>query len=163
MCARQRAADVSSSRDTRTASQYRGQKVRTDLDPTLFDATIVPISEQGPRWYGARGKYDTAADANFISRDIVRRAGLEPDLKPTNKEHEFHSVNNFSFVPEWKITVTWYLDNAPLSRHTEFLLVEQSHFDLLIGEPTMKINSFLPLFGKVRSKGELDPYQTGKY
>lgn len=140
-------------------SKAQGQTQR--LDPTeklsLFNATISYIVDADPEdlpqevceslvspcacgrrrlgiWFPVRGKYDSGSDTDFISENVIKRAGLEPFVVEVDPVEVKMFGVSFSFSN--KIRLSWQLNNEEVSYTREFWVAQDAEeFDLIIGDP----------------------------
>ena len=94
-------------------------------------------------WFPVRGKYDSGANADFISEDVVKRAELEPLVrKVTLMELKMFGV---VFKFDTKIELNWQPNNDLVSYTQDFWVAREANFDLIIGEPWLIEHGYNPL------------------
>ncbi|KAK4502701.1 hypothetical protein PRZ48_006127 [Zasmidium cellare] len=105
-------------------------------DYTTFVADIAGKSFQG--------KYDTGADGNFVSMDVIRQLGLHDRLKsiPRTSENTFYGMGEKPIVPKYRIHLTWR-DNKGNEYREPCYVVEHSPYDLLIGSELIRSERIL--------------------
>lgn len=134
------------------------------IDPSeklsLFDATISYIVEEwappGPdgfqdastltctcgkrkigKWFPVRGKFDSGANADFISDSIIARAGLEQFVVQNAEPMEVQMFGT-SFIFDKSIKLSWQLKDEEMSCTQDFWVAPNTkEFDLVIGEAWM--------------------------
>ena len=127
---------------------------------SLFDATISYIVEERPssvpedsqdavtlactcgtrkvgKWFPVRGKFDSGANADFISDNIIARAGLEQFVVQNAEAMEVKMFGaTFSF--DKSIKLSWQMRDEERSCTQDFWVAPNTEeFDLIIGEPWM--------------------------
>lgn len=189
---------------TGTEGQHDRDTLRDNV--TLFNATISvivdaertelphPIRQNGQSgfpcacgrqrlgvWFPVRGKFDSGSNDDFISEDVIRRAGLE-DFVFEAEEAVSLRIFGVTFDFQRRIVLNWQLNNHENSYTRTFWVAPNAdNFDLIIGEPWMmehgyenianlqsrKKSSFFGLFKlrlPSRSKGKtfLIPFTTAR-
>ena len=110
-----------------------------NADPSLINVTIAAgLATERPQWVPARGKLDTGSEANSISREVIERGKISEKLIPVDGKKKFAGIEGSEFVPTSKITIAFFMNNAMNSHETEFFLVEQADFDVLLGNPFIR-------------------------
>lgn len=127
---------------------------------TLFNATISckdqvhrarTQGEPGARqngpvlWFPVRGKYDTGADADFVSQDVLERAELEPFVRKLRTPVRVKALGaevDFDQV----IKLTWVLHHETVSEEREFFVAKDADFDILLGEPYLKEHNYMKIY-----------------
>ena len=127
---------------------------------SLFDATISYIMDERPpsvpedsqdavtstctcgmrrvgKWFPVRGKFDSGANADFISDDIIARAGLEQCVVQ-NAEAVEVKIFGTTFSFDKSIKLSWQMRDEETSYTQDFWVAPNTEeFDLIIGEPWM--------------------------
>jgi len=103
-------------------------------DPTGFDATIFHGITDGPQWMACRGILDTGCEDNWISLEIIKRAGMVSSTVQNTHEDVLTGFGGEIVESKGTITITWYANNASKTRETTFLVAEHGPFDLLLGK-----------------------------
>lgn len=103
-------------------------------DPTGFDATISRGITDGPQWMACRGILDTGCEDNWISLEIIKRAGMVSSTVQNTHENILTGFGGEIVESKGTITITWYANNASKTRQTTFLVAEHGPFDLLLGK-----------------------------
>ena len=127
---------------------------------SLFDATISYIVEERPpsvpedsqdavtstctcgirrvgKWFPVRGKIDSGANADFISDNIIARAGLEQYVVQ-NAEAVEVKIFGITFSFDKSIKLSWQMRDEEMSYTQDFWVAHNTdEFDLIIGEPWM--------------------------
>ncbi|OCK73574.1 hypothetical protein K432DRAFT_410579 [Lepidopterella palustris CBS 459.81] len=127
-----------------------GTLVPETTDHSLFNATIVLLSNEHPQYVSARGKFDTGADINLISRNLVEKRGLLDLVENLEKGLTIRGIEDAQFTAKAKITLTWYLNKSSYSRMTEFFLTEDDSFDILLGNDFINENNLFHIEPTVR-------------
>ncbi|KAI4943408.1 hypothetical protein J4E91_009317 [Alternaria rosae] len=86
-------------------------------------------------WFPVRGKFDSGSNSDFVSEDVIKRAGLESFV---TKAEEPATLEMFGtdFVFDEKISLSWVLNNHEKSYSGEFWVAPNANnFDFIIGEP----------------------------
>ena len=102
-------------------------------DPFSFSATIMRALEDDSQHTVVRGQLDTGCEENWISMDVLTRAGLESQLKSHDSAGTYTAFGGEEFEPIGKIEITWYAENAAKSRTTNFLVHGKVPFDMVLG------------------------------
>ena len=147
--------------------------VRVEKDgerqPTTKRSKCVCGVERLGIWFPVRGKYDSGANTDFISEDVVKRAELEPlvrkvtpmDIKVFGVPFEFRT----------KIELNWQANNDLVSYTQDFWIARDANFDLIIGEPWLKEHGYYPFidtrprtfFGMLRMRPRTKGEATSQY
>jgi hypothetical protein len=133
--------DESGPSETQSVPNVRDPSVRA----SLFNATISLIADvdvsTGKRrmgvWFPVRGIFDTGSNCDFVSEDVIRRAGLESFVRATEDAVE---LEMFSVPHQFQeqITLNFQLNNEEKSYTREFWVAPNArNFDLIVGEPFM--------------------------
>ncbi|OAL22189.1 hypothetical protein AYO22_07233 [Fonsecaea multimorphosa] len=103
---------------------------------TILVGSGSEVSSTRAKYMHLRAKMDTGCDENLITMKVVKRAQIDQSLlKPIQEEDqfEFTMLNGFSCAPEFKITLSWYQDCDEKMRRSDFYVVKEGPFDMLIG------------------------------
>jgi hypothetical protein len=124
------------------ASPMNNPKWQPDTsDPFSFSATIICAHEDDGEHTAARGKLDSGCDEDWISFEVIKRAGLEAEMAPVENPTTYTAFGGEEFQPIGIIDVTWYAQNAGLSRKTTFLVHDAVPFDMVLGKVFIKEES----------------------
>lgn len=88
---------------------------------------------QGLDYVPARAKMDTACDHNLISIDMIRRMGLEDKIEILERPVELNGLGGSQHALDKKVTLTWYLKRGMRSRVSDYYVVEDEAFDVVLG------------------------------
>jgi hypothetical protein len=129
------------------AQKLREEALRTpqwrpdNSDPFSFSATIIRAHEEESEHTVARGRLDSGCDEDWISTEILERAGLKPEIKAIEIPMTYTAFSGQSFKPIGTIDIKWYAVNAGLSRKTTFLVHDAVPFDMVLGKVFIKEES----------------------
>ncbi|KAK8041639.1 hypothetical protein PG993_006162 [Apiospora rasikravindrae] len=114
----------------RLQSSIRTFLQRFSHDPVCFPFVIV--SEDTTR-SNTMGQIilDTGARDNWISSNLVGRAGLQPQA--TENAHSYIGAGGARFSPLGEVKITWYSQNQALTRECVFLVLDQLPVDASVG------------------------------
>lgn len=107
------------------------------MDPYLFDVAVIREGPDGCEWKAARAKMDTFADCNITTMGLLKRIGLETQVKAVEDEIQFSLVGGHKFIPKTKVTLSWRARTSLKTLETEFFISESEPFDLLLGQGFM--------------------------
>ena len=65
--------------------------------------------------------------------DIIKRAHLDRRVVRSKSSQIYTGFGGQNIEPKGAIKITWYANNASKTRETDFFVVEQGPFDLLLG------------------------------
>jgi len=82
----------------------------------------------------AKGLLDTQGSGNWISRDLVKRAGLQDKVSLVTDNKTFIDSQGSRYKPEHHIELTWYPNRSTTTRVTDFLISDGGPFDVLFGK-----------------------------
>jgi len=86
-------------------------------------------------WIPVRGKFDKGSNADIVSEDVIKRAGLESFVTKTEKPVTLE-MSGTTFTFNEKISLSWLLNNHEKSYSGDFWVAPNTdNFDLIIGEP----------------------------
>lgn len=125
-------ADKLQSMTERNASKTTDWRPDT-ADQFSFSATILSPHVEDSEYAVARGKFDTGCDENWISMDVLQRAGIGHCLDSIETKRSYVAFGGQEFEPSGQIEVTWYAENAGKSRKTTFLVHDHVPFDIVLG------------------------------
>lgn len=111
-------------------------------DPFSFSATIIRAHEEESEHTVARGRLDSGCDEDWISTEILERAGLKPEIKATEIPMTYTAFGGQSFKPIGTIDITWYAVNAGLSGKPHFLFMMRCHLIWSSGRSSLKKKAF---------------------
>lgn len=105
------------------------------------NATIVLDSGAGAlservKYVHLRAKMDTGCNENLITLDLFNSAQIDKSLLveiPEEDQFELTMIEGAKCTPMYKIPLTWYQDGDMKMRHSEFYVVRDGPFDMLIG------------------------------
>ena len=112
-----------------TAKPTAKQRTQSGEDPTTFDAYIMGANGH----VVGRGLLDSGCDDNWITLDVVKRAGLESTVTKEAYSRTFVGFGGHGVRPIGKIKITWFANNAPKTRETVYYVAEDGPFDVLLG------------------------------
>lgn len=102
-------------------------------DPFSFSATILRAHEDDSEHTVVRGKLDSGCDENWVSTEVLTRAGIEDQVEPIEDSTTYTAFGGEKFKPVGKIDITWYAVNASKSRSTTFFVHHGVPFDMVLG------------------------------
>ena len=102
-------------------------------DPFGFTATIIRTYEGNSYHTVARGKLDSGCDDNWISTDIIERAGMGEEVQHIERSATYTAFGGHQFQPLGSIDVSWFAQNASISRKSKFLVHDGVPFDMVLG------------------------------
>ncbi|KAH0547948.1 hypothetical protein GP486_008311 [Trichoglossum hirsutum] len=102
-------------------------------DPFSFSATIIHAHEDDSEHTVARGKLDSGCDENWISTEVLMRAGIEDQVDTIEDSETYTAFGGEEFEPVGKVDITWYAINALKSRGASFLVHPAAPFDMILG------------------------------
>jgi hypothetical protein len=82
----------------------------------------------------AKGLLDTQGSGNWISRELVKRAGLQDKVSPVTDKKTFIDAQGSRYKPEHHVELTWYPNRSTATRVTDFLISDGGPFDVLFGK-----------------------------
>ena len=106
------------------------QITQTGEDPTTFDASIMGVKGH----IVGRGLLDSGCDDNWITLDVVKRAGLESLMQKEAYNRTFVGFGGHGVKPIGKIDITWFANNSPKTRRTACYVAKDGPFDVLLGK-----------------------------
>lgn len=116
-------------------SQHQLQQERARGEDFTFAATIIQPHETSDSHHAVRGLLDSGSQDNWISAEAIRRIGLVEEMKETQEGSRYRSFSGHSFIPKGSIELTWFAENAAVSRRTTFLVGDgNSPFDMILGK-----------------------------
>lgn len=157
-------ADIATLAD-KAASRAMAKGVLAGGDPSLTIGTIVLTHMEKPSYVPVRAKYDTGADANFVSYQFTEQHGLSELLNDLGQEGSeeviFDGLDEHEYRIRHTITLHWCAAAMHRMRTTLFHVASQLPYDILLGNDFIQENSVLsfsrpalPLRMKKKSKGE---------
>lgn len=118
----------------------------------FFNARIMRVCEQHVDKAPARGLFDTGSDENFLSMRFLNINGLgDVSLTNLDRERTIDSLQGMTTTVRYKAKVHWYMEDSAKEHVTEFLVVEDDRFDLLVG------NDFIEQNDIFKRKGQSSP------
>ena len=84
-------------------------------------------------WFAVRGKFDSGANTDFVSEDVIERAGLQSFVFDVSPEELTMFGKTTSF--HRRIQLNWQQDNEEVSYTQTFWVGRDLMADLVIGEP----------------------------
>ncbi|KAF5547726.1 hypothetical protein FMEXI_5052 [Fusarium mexicanum] len=99
---------------------------------------VIPNGADGFRFVTVRNKIDTGSDENFVNADLLQRHDINPATittipEDTREERTLHMLNDFKFTPTEEIRLSWHKPNDMKQRESDFVIVQDAPFDVLIG------------------------------
>lgn len=76
-------------------------------DPTAFDAMIFRGMKDGPQWFAGRGTLDSGCEDNWISLDILKRAGMASLVARATQDKIYTGFGGQNIEPQGTISITW--------------------------------------------------------
>ncbi|KAH9862705.1 hypothetical protein J1614_010798 [Plenodomus biglobosus] len=122
------------------ASQY-------DTNVFQFEAKIVQAAKSVDKDLIVFALFDTGSAENLISASVIERARLTSEVQRTSTI-VMQGPNGSFFQPAGYVSVTWSR-NSIKSWHTEFLVVENASFDMLLGRKFIVTEGVLVLSDSV--------------
>ncbi|KAF4949947.1 hypothetical protein FGADI_8548 [Fusarium gaditjirri] len=121
---------------------------------------VVPNGTDSFRFVTVRNKIDTGSDENFVNADLLQRHEIDPATitpipEETREERTLHMLNDFKFTPTEEIRLSWHKPNDMKQRESDFVIVQDAPFDVLIGSKQWQSEvkkSALLLIGRHKSK-----------
>ena len=101
----------------------------------LLDSGAGALSER-LKYVHVRAKMDTGCNDNLITLDLFDKAQIDKSLLveiPEEDRFELTMIEGAKCTPIYKIPLTWYHDGDMKMRHSEFYVVKDGPFDMLIG------------------------------
>ncbi|KAH7194857.1 hypothetical protein DER44DRAFT_815512 [Fusarium oxysporum] len=123
---------------------------------------VVPNGAESFRFVTVRNKIDTGSDENFVNAELLQRHEIDPTTittipEETREERTLHMLNDFKFTPTQEIRLSWHKPNDMKQRESDFVIVKDAPFDVLIGskqwQSEVKKSAFF-LIGRHKSKAE---------
>lgn len=110
-----------------------GQSVRQVLD-TWSITFSAGVQDGIPRWHACRGIPDTGANGNWIRRDVLQRARIEPQIREFDGPlMAMEDASNILHVADTVITLTWYRNEEAESTTTDFFVLETGPYEFWLG------------------------------
>jgi hypothetical protein len=101
-------------------------------NPFQFHAKILRTEDHSGEAFTVCAKLDTGSEDNWISASIVTRVGLQDLVEPISLEKLYTGADGSLFQPTGTLSVSW-TRNAIKSWKTDFLVLENAPFDMLLG------------------------------
>ncbi|KAF1845021.1 uncharacterized protein K460DRAFT_416352 [Cucurbitaria berberidis CBS 394.84] len=101
-------------------------------NPFEFYARILRDQEHSEEESNVCAKFDTGSEDNWISAAIVNRVGLHDRLELTQLGKLYTGADGNMFQPMGVVSVPW-TRNSIKSWQTDFLVLENAPFDMLLG------------------------------
>ncbi|KAG5756345.1 hypothetical protein H9Q72_014445 [Fusarium xylarioides] len=156
--------------DTRPVKQYVNRRTAfvsevRELMANDFTRSLVLVIPNGAdsfRFVTVRNKIDTGSDENFVNADLLQKHEINPATittipEETREERTLHMLNDFKFTPTEEIRLSWHKPNDMKQRESDFVIVQDAPFDVLIGsqqwQSEVKKLAFF-LIGRRKSKAE---------
>ncbi|CAD0089286.1 unnamed protein product [Aureobasidium mustum] len=111
-----------------------------DSDPSMIMGTIAVTHEDKPRFVPVQAKYDTGSEANFIAAGFLEKHNLSALLQKLPKDDCFRGLNKCDYPVSHTITLDWCAMTMNKVRKTQFHVVEEVPFDIIIGNPFIMDN-----------------------
>lgn len=163
---------ASNSKRDSVVTSHSPESRELDEDLSMLDAVIAKTHQEpyGSSWFPVRGKYDTGSDANFITKTLITAQGLESQLEALSKtdigSRGFTGLNQQTCLPTHKLELSWCARNAFKYSLTEFYVVDDAPYDIVIGNPYIQEAKVfqrsdkrvaLPIFSSYKPKGKVQP------
>lgn len=133
-----------------------------DSDPSMAVGTIAVTHEKVPRFVPVRAKYDTGSDINFIAAGFLLKHNLSSRLQKLPMSDCFDGLNGHQYHVSDTITLNWCASTMDTVRETQFHVVEEVPFDIILGNPFIMANRvFKPT--KVALPCKFPSHFAGKY
>ncbi|QKD62159.2 uncharacterized protein FOBCDRAFT_254266 [Fusarium oxysporum Fo47] len=156
--------------DTRPVKQHVDRRIAfvsevRELIANDFTRSLVLIVPNGAdsfRFVTVRNKIDTGSDENFVNAELLQRHEIDPATittipEETREQRTLHMLNDFKFTPTQEIRLSWHKLNDMKQRESDFVIVKDAPFDVLIGskqwQSEVKKSAFF-LIGRRKSKAE---------
>ena len=120
-------------------------ELRSERDRFSFPATIVDSRGGVIEHTVALAKMDTGCDDNWISEDLLIRAGLMESMKAVDSEEAFLGFGGVAFKPLGAMEITWFGINTSKSWKNHFLVHRDGPFDMVLGSTWITEDSLLTL------------------
>ncbi|KAI8402673.1 hypothetical protein FOFC_17989 [Fusarium oxysporum] len=154
--------------DTRPVKQHVDRRIAfvsevRELIANDFTRSLVLIVPNGAdsfRLVTVRNKIDTGSDENFVNAELLQRHEIDPATittipEETREQRTLHMLNDFKFTPTQEIRLSWHKPNDMKQRESDFVIVKDAPFDVLIGskqwQREVKKSAFF-LIGRRKSK-----------
>ncbi|KAL8641797.1 MAG: hypothetical protein Q9226_008586 [Calogaya cf. arnoldii] len=121
------------------------QPAVSDRDRFTFSATIVGDRDGEVEHVVARAKMDTGCVDNWVSEELLIRAGLVGSLQPVASSDTFLGFGGAAFEPLGTMEITWFGVNTAKSWKNVFLVHRDGPFDMVLGETWITEDSLLTL------------------
>lgn len=163
---------ASNSKRESVIASHSPESRELDQDLSMLDAVIAKTHQEpsGSSWFPVRGKYDTGSDANFITKTLITAQGLESQLEALSTtdigSRGFTGLNQQTCLPTHKLRLSWCARNAFKYSLTDFYVVEDAPYDIVIGNPYIQEAKVfqrsekrvaLPIFSSYKPKGKVQP------
>ncbi|KAJ4103979.1 hypothetical protein NW760_010654 [Fusarium oxysporum] len=156
--------------DTRPVKQHVDRRIAfvsevRELIANDFTRSLVLVVPNGAdsfRFVTVRNKIDTGSDENFVNAELLQRHEIDPATittipEETREQRTLHMLNDFKFTPTQEIRLSWHKPNDMKQRESDFVIVKDAPFDVLIGskqwQSEVKKSAFF-LIGRRKSKAE---------
>lgn len=116
-----------------------------DRDRFSFSATIVGRKHGEIEHTVARAKMDTGCENNWISEELLIRAGLMESMETVESTATFLGFGGAAFEPLGKMEITWFGVNTTKSCKNHFLVHREGPFDMVLGSTWIAEESVLTL------------------
>ncbi|KAG9556939.1 hypothetical protein KCU71_g11190, partial [Aureobasidium melanogenum] len=133
-----------------------------DNDPSEPVGTIIATHEGKPRYVPVKAKYDTGSEANFIAAGFLKEHNLSALLQKLPKDDWFRGMNECRYPVTYTITLDWCASTMNKVRKTQFYVVEEVPFDIIIGNPFILDNRVFQQ-SKVALPCRYEHLSAGKY
>ena len=104
-----------------------------NADPFSFTATLIGTRVENIEHVLARAKLDTGCDENWICTELLHRAGIGEHVAPVDVKSQYTAFGGAEIEPVGTIDVSWHAQNAAKSRTTNFLVLTEVPFDMILG------------------------------
>src|SRR6478609_5135717 len=132
--------------DTRPVKQHVDRRIAfvsevRELIANDFTRSLVLVVPNGAdsfRFVTVRNKIDTGSDENFVNAELLQRHEIDPATittipEETREQRTLHMLNDFKFTPTQEIRLSWHKPNDMKQRESDFVIVKDAPFDVLIG------------------------------
>lgn len=113
---------------------------QTEANPFKFLAKILQLSDQGEEQIPICATFDTGSAENLVSTSVVERAAKLEDVRPAPVTSLRGASGEF-LRPIGLIPITWSR-NTQQSWQTDFLVMEDAPYDIVLGRKFMVAEGF---------------------
>ncbi|KAL9084710.1 MAG: hypothetical protein Q9165_007958 [Trypethelium subeluteriae] len=118
-----------------SAQIAQAERIRPEpSEPFTITATIMRPHQAESEHTVVRAHLDSGCRDDWISQEVVERAGLQEQVRPVERVGGFVGFSGQTLMPRHVVDVTWFAKNAAASRTTSFLVHEHVPFDMVLGK-----------------------------